>query len=361
MKKHVSSEVIGNLNKDDLSTIITKQTLLYDYRLRDYPFDVIEAKFVDPLKKDEKRTVIYVPEYQREFTWDNKRKARFIESAILKMPFAPFLVAEDDYGMMEIIDGSQRIRTLLSFRKNEFKLTELRRLPLLNGKQFNDLPETIQNQFLNLEYRFFVVSKLADDDIKQDIFDRINTSAKLLNPSELRKGAFKGKFLELIQKLSQAPNFRKICPLPEFKIDAMEYEELILRFFAYSENLNDYKGFPTKFINQYLEKMNHSEFDEQEHINKFNKVINFVTDYFPYGFAKTENSTSTFRARFEAISVGTWLAISTNKELNSDRSFIKEWLESTNFEQIVTSDAANNKSKLEKRINFVKDKLLSLL
>jgi uncharacterized protein with ParB-like and HNH nuclease domain len=78
-------------------------------------------------EKDE-RTTLYVPAYQRKFVWDNKKKSRFIESVFLGISLMPFLVSESSDKKLEIIDGSQRIRTLITFYNGGFKLKGLKKL-----------------------------------------------------------------------------------------------------------------------------------------------------------------------------------------------------------------------------------------
>jgi len=91
---------------------IDKKTGLYDYITKDYPFEVIYSKYGE--ESDLNKT-LYVPSYQREFVWNNEKQSKFIESVLLGVPLTPFLVAEDENNRLEIIDGSQRIRTLIAF------------------------------------------------------------------------------------------------------------------------------------------------------------------------------------------------------------------------------------------------------
>ena len=84
-------------------------------------------------------------------------------------------------------------------------------------------------------------------------------------------------------------------------------------------------------------------------------MIDFVGKNFPYGFAKSAKAKSTPRVRFEAISVGTALALRENPNLEVDNV---DWLNSQEFKQYTTSDASNNEGKLKSRIEYVRDKLL---
>jgi len=87
---------------------IKENSRLYDYRTKDYPFEVICKKYGD---EEDLSSTLYVPKYQREFIWKPDRQSKFIESVLLGVPLTPFLVSEDKDGRLEIIDGSQRIQT----------------------------------------------------------------------------------------------------------------------------------------------------------------------------------------------------------------------------------------------------------
>lgn len=126
----------------------------YDYFTKDYPFEVINSKYGD---KDDEGKTLYVPDYQRAFVWDNKTQSRFIESVLLGVPLTPFLVSEDADNRLEIIDGSQRIRTLIAFYDNTLRLRKLEKLSSFNSAKFKDLPARIQKFFENRDFKIIIV------------------------------------------------------------------------------------------------------------------------------------------------------------------------------------------------------------
>ncbi|MGE4457293.1 MAG: DUF262 domain-containing protein [Arcobacteraceae bacterium] len=340
---------------------INEKSGLYEYITKDYPFEVISSKFGE---EDEEDVSLYVPEYQREFVWDNKRKSRFIESVLLGVPLTPFLVSEDGKGRLEIIDGSQRIRTLISFYKNEFGLSGLEKLEKINKAKFRDLPKKAQNSYKNRDFKIIIVDE-ANLNIKQDIFNRINTSSEKLTDSEIRKGSYSGTFYDMVLDLKprevekDAENvLRKICPVSSRGELRGEYEELILRFFAYSDSYIEFKHDVAHFLNSYLKKMNEINFDREEYIHRFNTMVTFIEDHFPLGFRKDIGNESIPRVRFEAISVGVYLALKENSSLTTPNM---DWLNSEGFKVQTTSDASNNPNRLKDRIEFVRDGLLGRL
>jgi hypothetical protein len=136
-----------------------------------------------------------------------------------------------------------------------------------------------------------------------------------------------------------------------------EKEELISRFYALSNNYQSFVHSVKGFLDEYIIEAN-KIFDntkKEEMKNELFNTLKFVEDNFPNGFRKSENSKSIPRVRFEAIAVGTNLSLRANPNLTINNI---EWLNSNEFKQWTTSDAANNRSKVIGRIEFVRDCLL---
>lgn len=87
----------------------------------------------------------------------------------------------------------------------------------------------------------------------------------------------------------------------------------------------------------------------------FERTLAFVRDHFEFGFAKSQNATTTPRVRFEAIAVGVALALKEKPDLNVDNV---DWINSDAFKEQTTSDASNNEGKLAARVEYVRDRLL---
>lgn len=99
----------------------------------------------------------------------------------------------------------------------------------------------------------------------------------------------------------------------------------------------------------------------EEYRNRFNTVLEFINNNFPFGFKRNEKGNSTPRSRFEAISIGVYNALKENpilKERTSEQIKVDSWISGDEFQSIVRSDGANAKSRLQGRIDFVKKKLV---
>ncbi len=334
---------------------IDEKSIVYDYRTKDYPFEVIVNKFGD--EKDEK-TSMYVPDYQREFVWNKKSQSRFIESVLLGVPLTPFFLSEDENSRLEIIDGSQRIRTLIFFYNNVFSLTGLKILTEINSAKFKDLPDYYQRKLKLRDFRVIIVNDKADLPTRKDIFNRINTSSEQLKDSEIRKGIHSGSFYDLVMVLAKDEKFINICPVGKNKAKRGEYEELILRFFAYTDSYKEAKHEVAAFLNTYLEKQNSTNFDKEAYTKRFTDVVKFIETYFPIGLRKSEKKRATPRVRFEAITVGVFLALQIKPDLTISNT---DWLNSGGFKYQTTSDASNNPNRLVERVEFVRDALLGTI
>lgn len=306
----------------------------------------------------------FVPSYQRAFTWEEDRRSRFIESLILGLPI-PFLFfwERPDDGKLEIVDGSQRLRSITEFIVGGFRLGELDSLTALSGFTFSELPESRQRKIKNRSIRGIVLNEHADEQARFDMFERINTSSKIAKPAEVRRGALAGSFMDLIIEMSRIPKFENLAPVPQQTSDKREREELVARFFAYSDDLRDYKDRPSEFIFKYVKKMNEQAAGDPALIDRyrtrFTETLDFIGRVFPYGFRKNPKGTASPRARFDAIAVGSRLALDARPDLaDGNVADVLQWLEGTEFKDVTGSDGANAIARLKDRTGFVRDRLL---
>lgn len=340
---------------------IREKQKVVDYDTKEYPVEVLVKKYTEGLEDD--TSELYIPDYQREMIWEEARQSKFIESIMLELPIPYIFVADlrpkdydiDDLARLEIVDGTQRIRTLHRFINNELKLSGLEKLTQLNNFKFTDLPLPRQRRFNRANLRMIVLTDKADEETRRDLFKRINTGSVPLNDMEIRRGVSDSPFIKIIEELAEYPKFNKLCPLSDAAKKKREREEFVLRFFAY---LNNYQNFGQRvdlFLNEYLEGHNNNEIDKEKMKNEFYKMLDFVDKYIPNGFSKGTGYVRTPRIRFEAISVGVALALRKKSDLVPKPM---EWLDSEEFKKYTTSDASNSKPKVIARIEYVRDQLL---
>lgn len=326
-----------------------------DFYLTEYSIELLANK----MKSGE----FTVPGYQREDTWEDERKSKFLESLLMGLPI-PFLFfwENPESGALEIVDGSQRLRTIKQFFFDGFRLGALSELPNLKGFSFEDLPDSRQKKFKNRSIRGIVLNEHADAAARFDLFERINTGSKIANPSEVRRGALSGPFMDLVIELSNDPLFVKLTPMSPKQIKEREREELVVRFFAYGDGTDEYRDNVSPFLFDYAEKMN-SSFEKKAQLvaayrKRFETTMKFVQETFPYGFAKIKNGKASPRARFEAIAIGSYLALKENSALAKKQVKVEKWFDKAKFKEVIGADGANVKKKLIERISYVKDNLL---
>ena len=330
-----------------------------DYDTREYPVEVIVAKYLDGIEDD--KNEIFVPDYQRDHTWELKRQSRFIESVLIGLPIPYLFVADiaEREGRLEIVDGSQRIRTLADFLTNELVLEQLDKLTHLNGFRFKDLPQSRQRRFKRHTLRLIELTEKANEEIRRDLFERINTGSQELNEMEKRWGTKHGNFLRFVRGCSENKLFHTLAPLSDAAVKRRERQEFVLRFFAYLDRYDKFVRKVNDFLNEYLDDME-QKFDkdvERELKVAWESMLSFIEKNSASGFAKKSGHLSTPRVRFETLSVGTALALAIKPDLQiSGMDWIND--EADDFHKMASSGSSNSKPKIKKRLESVRDRLL---
>lgn len=350
---------------------IRKKSNEFQYQVREWSIELLLMKF--PNINDQQENELFIPDYQRQYKWNVKTSSRFIESILLGYPIPYFYIGEadeldidspldNDY-RLEVIDGSQRLRALYYFVNNEIALKSLKELTELEGFFFKDLPSGRRRRFLRETLRLIEIKGQITEDHRRDLFERMNSGSKALESMEIRHGGQDAKSLfykKVILPCSIDPLFSELAPLSAKKRLNADHREFVLRFFAYLNNMENYRGKVKEFLDEYL----HSEAKlgdlctVDSHIEEFNKTMLFIEKHISIGFKKTATSKTTTRARYEAISIGVALALRASPELEPALN-ISEWLFTDEFQEIVGADSANNENQLRRRINYVKEMLLN--
>lgn len=220
----------------------------YDYAVRQLVDMVIEEE----LKLN--------PDYQRQYRWAADKASRFVESIIMNIPVPVVYFAEETDGTFSVIDGQQRLTSLLNFIRpepgQELRLTGLKLRPDLNDKLFTDLNRIDKSAITKRPIRCIVVLNESDQALKFEVFERLNTGSSSLTEQEVRNSIYHGNFNDLIKELALNPDFIEMIALPEQHQRNMKAEELVLRFFAYRDLHEgaDYPGNYTEYLNNYMEQ-----------------------------------------------------------------------------------------------------------
>lgn len=195
---------------------------------------------------------IYIPEYQRGYVWNRSQASRLIESLIIQCPIPIIYLNQEQDEKLSVIDGNQRLNSIHLFLQDGFSLQGLTAYPELEGYNFSSLDPRIKRHILNRTLRCITILKETHPQIKFDVFERLNTGAVQLNAQEIRHGTYFGKFLSLIDDLVDEKIWKKIIGIRNDK--RMKSEELVLRFFALTMELDKYQKPLNLFLNNYCEK-----------------------------------------------------------------------------------------------------------
>ena len=209
--------------------------------------------------KFQRGKLVVQPEFQREFVWDVTRASRLVESALLSIPIPIVYISEEPDNKEYVIDGQQRLTSFFSFLDGhfpdgrDFKLVGLKVFSELNGKKYADLPEKLQDDIRYFKLRTVTFRRDSDENLKFEIFERLNTGSVPLNDQELRNCIYRGPYNGLIEELSNDADFRYLLDLA--KPDRRKKDvELVLRFCAfYHATYLNYKPPIKNFLNKEAE------------------------------------------------------------------------------------------------------------
>lgn len=188
------------------------------------------------------------PSYQRDFLNDYKKASRLIESVLLNIPIPTVYLCQEQDETLSVIDGQQRITSFIKFLSNEFALKDLEEITELNGKKFKDLEKPIQKKLKNSKIHAITLLK-ASEELKYDIFERLNLGSEKLKPQELRNCIYRGPFNDMLEEVAKNNSYLPV--LFRQNNDRKKYQEFILRFFALRD-YNSYRSSMPKTLNHYM-------------------------------------------------------------------------------------------------------------
>jgi hypothetical protein len=200
----------------------------------------------------EKGNINLDPQFQRREAWGIDRKSKLIESIICSFPIPNIVLAEDraNKGRYLVIDGKQRLFSISSFLRSEFQLKGLQIQKDLNGLNFSDLSDQhteIVNVIENQPIRTVIIRNWPNEDYLYSVFYRLNSGSLPLSSQELRKALHGGKLLDYIDDyIHESSPFRTVFGDTEDR--RMRDVELVLRYVAFEQSYEDYKGDLKKFL-----------------------------------------------------------------------------------------------------------------
>ncbi|OGH96097.1 MAG: hypothetical protein A2X43_10830 [Candidatus Margulisbacteria bacterium GWD2_39_127] len=325
--------------------------------------------------------LILNPDYQRYYVWDRQKASNLIESIILNIPIPVIFTSEDD-DIEEVIDGQQRLQSIFSFIESKFpdgtifRLSPLKILKELSGKKYSELETSIQKRIKKRELTIIRIQSETQEDIKFEMFERLNTNITKLNAQELRNCLYRGPYIEFIKKMAKHPDFLYILDQTESDNKRMLHEELVSIFcaFLHKSYLNyntPLKQFLNNDMNQYrnisIEELNSLEY-------QFKKSVDLIKTIFGKNafkaFIINEDKTETFSKT--KVNQGLFFILMwsfTQYEKNQVMPYIdlirEELLNiqvhNADFFDTLTGSGTNSKEKIERKFDIWRNTLKGVL
>ena len=318
---------------------------------RDFPLSTIRDMFSEG-------DIIPQPDYQRDYVMDDRRASKLVESLIMGIPIPTVYLCEENDGTYSVIDGQQRMTSFVRFLNNDFSLKGLEELTELNGKKFKDLDKTYQKTIKSSSLNSIILTKESQE-LKYEIFARLNQGSLRLKPQELRNCIYRGSFNNMLEEIAESNKLLPILFLEENK--RKNYQEYILRFYAL-RNYLEYSTSMTKTMNDYMSKHQNDEEKEIENAKKlFNKTIDIVKQVFgDTAFCVYDRSKKDFVRKFsgpvyDSIIIACSYFDNHDLMVNSDeiRSQVLEVRKNNADYQDFTYAATGSKNRVIGRINMI--------
>lgn len=196
------------------------------------------------------------PDFQRKAgIWTEAAQSRLIESLLLRIPLPTLYASEADEERWLVVDGIQRLTSIARFVEpsavggSPLTLQRLEYLKQYEGLAFSELPGRLQTRVRETELVLHLIRLGTPDEVKYNIFARINTGGAPLSAQELRHALVPGPARDFLKRLAKSPAFLK-ATANSVRDDRMGDREMVLRFMAFY--LSDPHGYVAQDFDQFL-------------------------------------------------------------------------------------------------------------
>lgn len=205
--------------------------------------------------------IIIDPDFQRLFRWDISQKSKLIESLLLGIPIPSIFVFEKEDGRWELVDGLQRLSTILKFMgllrdstgdlQTPSVLESIKYLSSLHNAVWEpsdriaDVPIFEQNpidrsQQLSIRrcrLGVEILKRPSDEQTKFDLFQRLNAGGTAANAQELRNCIMlmvNGDFFRVVKSAAEQHAFKTVTSVSEDQLEKQRHMEMAVRFLVHA-------------------------------------------------------------------------------------------------------------------------------
>lgn len=278
--------MVNKFSEDDLAVEEEAEddTVSINYDIASYPSDFTLSGIAQMWNDKD----IVIPDYQREFVWTIKQASLLIDSFLCGLPVPPVFFYIDEKNKNLVIDGQQRILSVVFFlegyfgkestqgKRKVFRLSGLDEKSPYHNMRFKDLDEPLQRKLKQAVLRAVNIRQLnpvGESTSAYHIFERLNTGGTPLKPQEIRNCVFRGDFNKLLKDANEDVNWRKI--LGKTYLDKHQKDvELLLRIFSLVGAGGEYEKPMKEFLNKTMIKHNSGD---TKKVRKFFAVFGEVT------------------------------------------------------------------------------------
>jgi len=202
------------------------------------------------------------PYFQRDVVWPKPSQTRFVDSLVKQLPI-PSMCFSLDFEANEryVIDGLQRIQTIINFlSKDEWELSSLEDIDKkLSGKSIKSIKKNTPNYYSRVQNLTIPITVIRCNHKKKShleylftIFHRLNSGGSKLNNQEIRNCIYSGRFNDFLKSSVKHPSYQSAFAIKPDKTYRFAFEELNLRFLAFSTDYENYSGKLSKWLNDFM-------------------------------------------------------------------------------------------------------------
>lgn len=318
--------------------------------------------------------IIIRPEYQRLFRWSHSQKVKLVESIILGIPVPSIFVYQNDDGIWELVDGLQRVSTILQLfgvlkDSQPLILEGTKHVPSLDGVKWDnpeipekEIPATLKLSIKRAKIQLTIILNDSDKRAKFEVFQRLNTGGSNASNQEIRNNIMimiNPDRFNWFNELIKDDNFLETLSLSDRLLDEQYHMELGLRFIALSFFDFNIKKDVSDYLDDINEKLLEIETDKLDEIkSNFNRTFQLLNKILGEKTFKKHNGND-FKGKFlessfEAISVGLSKNIESYGNEDSEQTLLEKIknLYSQETYNNTSGSGSNAKSRIPKLVPF---------